>query len=202
MMTTAVGGVDISGLGNLQRAEPIDLSVPVPVPSGPQTLPPAGVYRVRAPEFRVEMFATSQAGFLVARVDPIIVGGTPYDGHEIRFTRVSAKTYTDARTGAVTSQMAEYLRAFGIKAVLTGDPQQAADLVASTAGQEAEAYLNWVVEHRPSGFRLRGMKNFPPDGQGGYLPVVTHPDATVTDARGQRLNLRANVEVTRWIPRG
>ena len=127
--------------------------------------------------------------------------GPSNEGFEIRFTRASAKVYTDSRTGLDTSQLAQYLQAFGFTEQLTGDPQQAADLVASTAGQTAEVYADWVAEHRPTGYKRRGMKTFDSDGNGGFSPYLEHPDETVKDAAGNRLRLRATLEIRRWIPK-
>ena len=193
--------IDISSLGNLQPTTPIDLSV---VPENPKkafTFPRAGRYVVRAPEnITAENFSSTKAGNLSARVDPTIVGPTN-EGYDIRFTNLSAKVYTDPRTSTETSQVAQYLQAFGITDKLDGTPEQAANLIASTAGKTAEVWADWVAEHRASGFKLRGMRNFPADGQGGFQSFVEHPDASVTDADGNRLRLRANLVVSRWLPK-
>ena len=191
--------VDISALGNLEPVAPIDLSVIPEVPKKTFTFPRAGVYTVVAPDvIPSEAFGKTQAGNLSARVDPKVVGPSN-EGYEIRFTNLSAKVYQDPRTGLETSQVAQYLQAFGITEELTGDPQQAANLIASTAGQTAEVYADWVAEHRPTKYKVSGMKNFPPDGNGGFVPYIEHPEQK--DAEGNALRLRANLVIKRWIAR-
>jgi len=193
--------VDISALGNLEPVAPIDLSVIPEAPKKAFSFPKSGVYTVVAPEvIPAEAFGKTQAGNLSARVDPKIAGPSN-EGYEIRFTNLSAKVYQDPRTGLDTSQVAQYLQAFGITEELDGTPQQAANLIASTAGQTAEVYADWVAEHRPTKFKLSGMKNFPSDGNGGFTPYVEHPDSSVTDAEGKALRLRANLVIKRWIAR-
>lgn len=192
--------VDISTLGNLNPVQPLDLSVVPEAPKQAFSFPRAGVYELRAPEsFPTEAFGKTQGGNLSARVDPVIVGPSN-EGYEVRFTNIYATVYTDPRTGVETSGIAQYLQAFGITEQLDGTPEQAANLIASTAGKTAKAYLNWEANHRPSGFKLKGMKNFPiVDGK--PVSSVEHPDESVTDQNGQRLRLRANIVVSKWLPR-
>ena len=195
--------IDISALGNLEPTTPIDLSVIPEVPKKAFVFPRSGKYTVRAPEaITTENFRKTNAGNLSARVDPTIVGPTN-DGFEIRFVDISAKVYTDPRSNVETSQVAQYLQAFGINEELTGDPQQAADLIASTAGKTAEIIVDWSAEHRQSGYKLRGMRNFPSDGNGGFKSAVPHPDNSPTGPKGADggpLMLRANLYVSRWLP--
>lgn len=203
--------IDISELGGLAPSQPVDVSaIPGVKPTG-SGFPRAGRYTVRAPEsFTVDptmaapgTIGKTQAGNVAARVDPVIVGPS-HEGYQVRFTRISAKDYTSKnREGKeyTTSQVAEYLTSFGVKENLTGDPQQAANLIASTAGQSGEVYADWVAEHRPTGYKLVGMRNFPVDANGNPQPWVEHPDENVRDAEGNRLRLRARLEVRRWIPK-
>ena len=196
-----MNSVDISALGNLQPAQPIDLSVIPEAPKKAFVFPRSGKYTVRAPEaITSDNFRKTKADNLSARVDPTIVGPTN-EGFEVRFTDISAKNYTDPRSNLETSQVAQYLQAFGVTDELSGDPQQAADLIASTAGKTAEVILEWVAEHRASGFKLRGMRNFPPDGNGGFQSFVTMSEESgLKDAQGEPLRLRANLYVSRWLP--
>lgn len=189
--------VDISSLGNLEPAKPLDLSI-YPDARGGQSLPKAGKFVVRAPEsFPTSAFSrTKSGGNLSARVDPTIIGPSD-EGYTIRFVNVSAKVYQ--RDGKDVSQMGDYLRAFGITEELTGDPQQAANLIASTAGQTYEVIADWEARHGATGFKVAGMKNFPSDGNGGFQPWVQHP--TEKDAEGNPLRLRANLTVKRYIAR-
>lgn len=196
-----MANVDISALGDLEPAQPLDLSIyPEARKGAGGRFPKAGTYDVLAPEtFPVEAFGKTKAGNLSARVDPTIVGPSN-EGYSLRFTNISAKTY-QTRDGKETSQVGQYLQAFGIEDNLTGEPQQAADLIATTAGQTAKVYADWVVEHRPSGYKLVGMRNFPVDDGGGFRPWVEHPDSTIKGADGEPLRLKARLEVRRWLPR-
>src|SRR5882672_11464476 len=101
---------DLSALGNLNSAEPLDL--PQYRDAQEFKLPKAGRYTVQAPDtFPPTAFGKSQAGYLTAQVDPTIVGPTN-EGYTIRFTRVSAKTWQD-KSGLQISQLGRYLRATG-----------------------------------------------------------------------------------------
>ena len=195
--------VDISALGNLAPVQPLDLSVIPEQPARKEfSFPKAGVYEVRAPEsFPSEAFTPTQNGSWGARVDPVVVGPTN-EGFEVRYQRIYPTVYTDPRTGLETSSVAQYLQAFGITEKLDGTAQQAIDLIASTAGKTAKAYLQWEIRHAASGFKLRGMKQFPKGINGEPQPWAEHPDETLKGEDGQRLRLRANVFISRWIPLG
>ena len=191
--------VDISALGDLASAKPLDLSIYPDAKSGGRPLPRAGRYTVRAPEsFPSTAFGkTKSGGNLSARVDPTIVGPTDADTL-IRFTNLSAKVYQ--RDGKDVSQMGDYLRAFGITEELTGDPQQAANLIASTANLTYEIVGDWEARHQASGFQIKGMRNFPADGNGGFQSWVNHPTEKNQET-GEPLRLRANFVVKRYLPK-
>ena len=201
-----MSNIDISALGALEPTQPIDLSQPVEKPKSTGTFPRAGRYTVRVPEqFTVDptmsqpgTIGKTKAGVLAARVDPTVVGPAN-EGYQIRFTNISAKVWQ--RDGKDTSQVAQYLQAFGIKDELSGEPEQTAGLIADTANQTADVYADWVVEHRPSGYKLIGMRNFPVDETGTHRPWVEHPDENLKGEDGQRLRLRARLEVRRWLPK-
>jgi hypothetical protein len=187
---------DISALGTLVTAEPVDLDNYKDQRGPARGLPKAGVYTVRAPEsFPAEAFGATQKGYLKIQVDPTIVGPTN-EGYTIRYTSISAKPFD--RDGSQVSQVGDYLRGLGIRAKITGDPQELADLVESTAGATYEVYADWVAEHRGSGFKLKGMKNFPTDAAGEPQSWIEHPSEK--DAEGHPLRLRANLVVSRFIP--
>ncbi|MGE3341539.1 MAG: hypothetical protein AB7J46_06620 [Candidatus Altimarinota bacterium] len=193
--------IDISSLGTLNPVQPIDLSIVPEAPAKKEfSFPKAGVYEVRAPEsFPLEAFSLTQSGNLGARVDPTILGPSN-EGYEVRFQRIYQTVYTDPRTGLETSGIAQYLQAFGVAEKLDGTGEQAANLIASTAGQTAKAYINWEIDHRESGFKLRGMKNFPKDENGNYQPWIDSED--VKDENGNPKRLWARAVVTKWIPKG
>jgi hypothetical protein len=194
---------DISRLGQLNTSAPLDLEIYADVKTGFQ-LPEAGRYTVRAPEsFPDTAFGATKAGFLSAQIDPTIVGPTN-EGFQIRFTKVSAKTYK--RSGADVSQLGDYLRACGMRVQVTGDPQSLADAVERTANAVYQVDVDWRAYNKNTGFTVEGMKNFPPrrdkDGNviGGYQSWVEDPTEKGED--GKPLRLRANLQVDRYIPAG
>lgn len=155
---------DISALGTLKSTAPLDLPIYQSArPSKP--FPKAGRYTARTPEnFPPESFGESKAGFLTADVSPTIVGGE-YDGYKIPYTRVSAKTWTN-RDGVDESQLGRYLKAAGVNEVVSGEPQDQADAVATTANQLITIDVDWVARYGPSNWELKGMKNFPHQADG------------------------------------
>lgn len=185
---------DISSLGNLASAEPIDMDMYQD--AKPRSRPEAGEYVVRAPEsFPETAFGKTQAGNLKVNIDPTIVGPTN-EGYTIRFTSISAKVY-ESQGGVKTSQLGQYLRSCGLKGTLPGDPQAQANAVERTAGRTFRVYADWVAEHRPTGFKVTGMKSFPSDGNGGRQPWVNHP--TEKDENGEPLRVWANLVVRRYL---
>jgi hypothetical protein len=189
---------DISALGNLNSAEPLDLDMYADVKVGGAGIPPAGRYTVRAPEtFPATAFGRTNAGYLSAQVDPTIVGPTS-EGYTIRFTKVSAKSFR--RGDKFVSQLGDYLRATGETGAVDADPQAQADAVERTAGRIYEVIVDWRAYNKETKFVLEGMKNFPTDGKGGHLPFTTDPVAK--DENGEPQRLRANLVVTKYIPIG
>lgn len=184
--------VNISALGNLAPSEPLDLDTYVD--AKPFQLARAGVYQFRAPTFSDASFGATRAGNLSATLDPTIVGPTN-EGVVVRFCKVSAKTFE--RSGKQVSYAGDYLRACGIRGEVPADPQELANLIASTSGALWEGQLDW--EAGKGDFRVKGMRNFPKDASGEPQSWVEHP--TLTDDNGAPLRLRANLVVTRFIPK-
>jgi len=186
---------DISALGQLNSSEPLDLDKYVDAKGG-GGIPPAGEYVVRAPDaFPAEAFGKTRNGDLSAQVDPTIVGPA-HEGYTLRFTKVSAKFFP--RKDSMASQLGDYLRACGVRGTIPGSPQAQADAVEATAGRTYKVYADWRARNRNTGFEVKGMKNFTPDGNGGYLPYVTDP-GDVDPETGEPRRLRANLEVVRFI---
>lgn len=183
-------------------SEPIDLDVYPEARQATFSLPAKGRYTVRAPEsFPAEAFRATAAGALSAQIDPTIVGPS-HEGFTIRFTRVSAKTFTRGKGDSAkpASQLGDYLKACGQSGKIPGTPQDQADAVERTANSTYEVELDWYARNSNTGFMVKGMENFPPDGNGGYQSWVTDPNET--DEKGQPKRLRANLEVTRFIAAG
>lgn len=185
---------DISSLGNIVPAEPVDLTGLVPTGAA---FPKAGRYVLSVPEdLGFEgTFGTTKAGHLSAEINPVIVGPAS-EGFKVRFVKLSAKTYE--RKGKSTSQIAEFLASCGIRGTLTGDPQEAVDAVLSTAGRRFEAFLDWRAYNKSTQTATEGMENFPQDGAGNYLPYILDEDNL--DENGKPTRIRANIQVRYFVP--
>lgn len=186
---------DISMLGNLNSAEPLDLSLYVDTKEAPP-LPKKGRYTVRAPEsFPNTAFGATRAGFLSAQIDPTIVAPSN-EGYTLRFTKVSAKTFK--RGGMSVSQIGDYLRATGSRTPVEGDPQAQANAVEQTANKVYQVDIDWRAYCKEDGLQVEGMERFPSDGNGGHLPFIAHPTLKNQET-GEPLMLRANAVVVRYI---
>jgi hypothetical protein len=194
---------DISGLSGLQPVESIKLNEYKTQSTGFQ-MPEAGRYTLQAPEsFPATAFTSSKSsGALLADISPTIVGPTSA-GTQVRRQRVSAKVYD--RDGGKASQVGDYLRAVGYTGDIPGDPQQIANLVEQTAGATFEAYIDWEATHFASGFKVKGMRNFPTNEVTGKRQSwVNHPTETVTNpetGKVEPLRLRANLVISKFIPK-
>lgn len=184
---------DISALGNLNTEETLDTSTYAAASSGFQ-LPRKGRYTVTAPEIADTAFGKSASGSLTAQVDPIIVDS----GLQIRFTRVSAKTFPRGKGKA--SQMGDYLKAMlGSDITVPGDPQELATLVQQTSGRTCDVLIDWRVYNKNTGLAIEGMDNFPKDADGNPIPYVTDPK-DINPETGEPRRLRANLNVVKWLP--
>ena len=198
---------DISALGNLNPAEPLDLDIYKSAQEGP-SLPRKGRYVVKAPEsFPPTAFGATRAGFLKVSVDPQIVGPTN-EGYTLRFTSVSSKPFK--RSGMSVSQLGDYLKATGLTSTIAGDPQSQANAVERTANATYQVDIDWRAYNKNTGFQVEGMEHFPSDGNGGHQPWTVDPNdfetdesgVVVKDAKtGKPVNkrLRANAVVVRYV---
>lgn len=192
---------DISQLGNLQSSEPLNLDMYADAKESTFRLPKKGRYTVKAPDAIPDTaFGASQAGYLKATIDPTIVARSDGDvsnaGFTVRFTSVSSKPFS--RDGQSVSQMADYLRACGVRGQISGDPQALADAVSNTAGQLYEVTLDWRVYNKVTGMSVEGMENFPRDEHGEPQPFVLDPNDVGPDGGPKRL--RANIFVRKFHP--
>jgi hypothetical protein len=183
--------VNISALGNLAPAEPLDLDTYPDVKESKFQLPKKGRYIVRAPEDLSAAFGSTQAGHLKAQVDPTIVGPTN-EGFQIRFANISAKPYPSGKA----SQFGDYLRACGRRGKLSST-QALIDAVAETAGCIYQVDLDWKAYNKVTGMEVKGMENFPVDSNGEPQSWIEDPGDVGEDGRPKRL--RANLEVRRFI---
>lgn len=158
---------------------------------------------MRAPEsFPDEAFSRSKAGALLTQIDPTIVGGE-HDGYQIRFVKVSAKVFqrtvreagVEKRVSA--SQVADYLRACGRRDLVPATPTEVANLIEQTAGQMYEVETDWKVWDKTTQTEYTLRENadrFVKDEAGNPQPFILS-----TDAEGNSMRLRANVEITKFI---
>lgn len=180
----------------MNPVEPLDLENYADNRESTFSLPPAGRYTVRAPEsFPAASFGRTAKGDLSAQVDPTIVAPS-HEGYLLRFTKVSAKPFQ--RGSVKVSQMGDYLRACGIRTRIT-DEQGLADAVETTANLLFEIDAEWRAYNKNTKFSVEGMSRFPSDGQGGHLPW--YPDPTEKDESGEPVKLRANLVVSRYVPK-
>ena len=195
METITMSNADISSLGNLNSAEPLDLDLYKDASAG-FDLPKAGIYTLRAPDsFPSTSFGATRNNDLSAQIDPTIVGPTN-EGFNIRFTKVSAKAFK--RSGVTVSQIGDYLRACGRTGAVPAEPQALADAIAETAGRVYQAELDWRAYNKNTGFQVEGMKNFPKTATGE--PQSWIEDPTDKDENGAPVRLRANLSVRRYLP--
>ena len=191
---------DISSLGTLAPSEPMDLETYQPREDRPKfQFPKAGRYTLRAPESF--SFGKSNAGALTVQIDPTIVGPTN-EGFQIRFQRLSAKTWT-GKDGKPVSQVGRYLRSTLGAVRVPADPQQVADLVETTANRLYDAYVDWRLFAKGEGedggdLVIEGMDNFPLDSNGERQNFVY--SKTKKDDNGNPVRLRANLEITGFVP--
>lgn len=184
---------DISQLGNLNSAEPIDLDMYPEAKESP-SLPRAGRYTARAPESFA--FAATKTNFLSAEVNPTIVGPTN-EGYTIKYTRVSAKPFE--RDGKPLSQLGLYLKACGLSGTVAVTPQEQANAVEQTANRVYQIDVDWKAYNKNTGLTVEGMKNFPANGSADtHQPWVE--DKNDPDENGKPRRVWANLQVKRFLP--
>jgi hypothetical protein len=187
---------DISALGELKPIQPLDFEGYADNREF-ASIPVKGRYTVQAPDsFSAASFTRTRAGALSAQIDPQIIGPAN-EGYKLRFVKVSAKEFK--RNGKTVSQMGDYLRATGVGAGTLKDEQALADAIEATANRAYEVELDWRAYNKDTQYSLEGMERFPSDGNGGYLPWTTDPNAKDPET-GEPVRLRAQVIVTRFIP--
>jgi hypothetical protein len=187
---------DISHLGGLQSVEQLDLENYVDNRKSTFQLPKKGRYTLRAPDaFPSTAFTrTKKTGALSVQIDPTIVGPTN-EGFQLRYTNVSATPFK--RGGSTVSQLGDYLRACGSRAILKTEKDQA-DAAEATAGTMYQADIDWRVYNKTTGFALEGMEKFPKLEDGSYQSWIE--DTGDIDAEtGKPKRLRANLVISRFV---
>ncbi len=159
-------------------------------------LPPKGKYTVQAPDgFAAEAFTRTKKGALQIDISPKIVGG-PFDGFGLRRQRVSTTPFE--RNGQTVSMVGDYLIANGIRQTLA-DEQEVANAVESTSNRTYEVELDWLAEDWASGFKVKGMQNFPKLADGSYQSWVNHP-TEIDSETGNPKRVRAYLNIVRFYP--
>lgn len=212
---------DISQLDNLDLGDvdmPTNDEPYADVKSGGRKTPPAGRYTLQLPtEIKVGAWPESERGpgSIELQMDPITVvnPGGEGDGVEMRFINVSTRRIAGDNASSATDLLQ--------RAGITHFPRNAGewqDVANQLAGQVIEGvYCDWecrvrgdreeaqtvreflaseaklkVTDKRAGKVVLRGMKNFPSDGQGGYLSKLSFDEGP----GGQPLVLYANLKPT------
>lgn len=208
-----MSSVNISALGNLTPSQALNLE-DYPAATATKsagssfTLAPAGEYVLQAPAtFPDSAFTKSQAGALMAQVDPVIVGPA-HEGTQIRYVRVSATTFP--RGEKLASFMADFVKSCGVTGEFpgvdeNGSAQAQADAVAQCAGRTFRGIVDWEAKDRKynTGITVKGMQNFPKklDAEGNetgeYQSFIELPDKK--DDKGRPARIWANLTVTKFI---
>jgi hypothetical protein len=125
------------------------------------SLPPEGKYIGQAPVITDESFGLTRENYLKLTIDPITIvgdsngGGTGKD-YKVRFTRLSAKKYSN-RNG---SQVMDYLRACGFD-VKPNSPDELKQYLKMTSGKTFQFALQWEGYDKNDPERdLRGADKF------------------------------------------
>ena len=124
--------------------------------------PPEGRYIGKAPMITDECFGATAEGYLKLNIDPVeIVSPGTGNGYKVRFTRLSAKKYSN-RNG---SQVLDYLRACGIGARPSSNDELKAALK-MTSGRTFNFALVWEAYNKDTQETTSGQDNFEllPDG--------------------------------------
>ena len=196
---------DLNSLSGLKPVETLDTNTyAVQTARTPFRLPTAGEYNLRAADEIVFDVAQS-SGAITSQVDPTIADGE-FEGVQVRFTKPSAKVFdrVDRATKQTTkaSMIADFLISVGYQGQIPGDPEELKALVSQYQGAQFRAYLDWEAQHRASGFKVKGMRNFPKNPDGTYQSWVNHPTEQVVDpATGEKkpLRLRANLILRSYL---
>lgn len=150
--------------------------------------PPEGKYTLRMPEqFKYEL--TPDKKVLKILIDPAIIVGGEYDGTDVRFIRVSTKKFPRDNS----SSAGDVLRNFGIDVSGLKTVQAWADAFGQIANQvtPSPVYCTWKAWDKETKTETKGMKNFPSDGNGGFLSAVSKK----TDS-GEEYRIYANLTPT------
>lgn len=196
---------DLNSLSGLRPVETLDTAqYNVQTARTPFRLPTAGEYTLRAADEFTYGVAQS-SGATTVQLDPTIVDGE-FEGIQVRFTKPSAKVFdrADRVTKRVqkASMLADFLISVGYQGEIPGDDEGIKALVSQYQGATFRAYLDWEAKHTASGFKVKGMRNFPKNPDGSYQSWVVHPtEVTVDPATGEKkpLRLRANLVLRSYI---
>jgi hypothetical protein len=91
--------------------------------------------------------------------------------------------------------LGDYLIANGVRTALPNE-QAVADAVEATAGRVYDVDLDWEANDYQSGFKVKGMRNFPQNPDGTYQSWVNHP--TAKDEKGDPVKVRAYLNIARF----
>lgn len=185
--------VDLSNLQLVQEDVSVDVDqyvdpseYPPPIPDGTY------LFKQGKPEFDV-----TGKGFLQAQFTHEVVEGEQA-GAKVSFDRISNKPFD--RQGIKVNMMTDHLRALGDRARYRTH-QEYADALSAGEGKTFKAQTQWEagcnhkgtpkeVEWTGDVFRVKNQKNFPANGNGGYLPEIACPTCGTKVQARTRVNLR------------
>ena len=145
-------------------------------------LPPKGKHLFEVLKVVTGPAVRTQEGYLKAELTlKTVAPGQPWDGHEIRFVRISTKRYSNREANGFT----DYLRAFGIDQNPQTDAEYIA-LVNRTQGGRFEAGVNWEAQDPDTREQVaRDMDDFPMEGDKRLQYLVRKNDPQNTRIWGR-----------------
>src|SRR5262249_25292060 len=141
-------------------------------------------------------FTATDKGFLQAQMDHTVAGGE-HDGARIGFDRISNKPFE--RSGVRVSMMKDHLRALGDRNTYRTHAEFA-QAVEAGEGKPFKAETQWEggcnhkdTEHEVAWsddkvFRIRGMRNFPQNGNGKPAETIACPTCGADVVARARIN--------------
>jgi hypothetical protein len=140
---------------NVKKPDPVDWTH-----DGFKPLPPAGTYSLKTTKVDI-LENRDKDGYLQAKIDAkIMAPNTPYDGHEVRFTRVTTRNWPNRPINSA----AEYLKACGAK-VAPQDDAGYTNALKATVNAQFKALVDWEAYKKDGALgidiNMKGMDTFP-----------------------------------------
>jgi hypothetical protein len=179
---------NINGTTDLREPDPLEWDEYQDGGGGTKiVLPTKGAYAL-LPTNPPDFSKPTKEGYLQAELTP----GMPFDGYEVRFTRVNTKKWPK-RNG---NGLADYLRSHGYQGACrtNAEYQQVAE---GLTNHPAHGVLDWEVYCKVCKHTLKGQEHFPKDAEGKSVQYINCP---VCSTKETPVRLWANVRVVAFTP--